>query len=112
MKSQEAWPSALRSWLLPDAERRSPWPNNPAPPKRLPGVALRRMALSTPADNLGFKTDADFPIVYGVLTDWDIGGSVATIMSMRDGTASLYTTSEFGVIGGHSHERVRQAALR
>ena len=31
---------------------------------------------------------------------------------MRDGTASLYTTSTFGIIGGQGHERVRQAAAR
>ncbi len=77
-----------------------------------PGVQLRRTALTTSASELGFSSDADFPKVYGVLTDWDIGGVTASIMSLRDGTASLYTTSSFGVIGGREHHSVRQAAAR
>lgn len=82
------------------------------PSQDSPGVGLRQMALTTPANKLGFTADEDFPTVYGVLTDWDIGGNTATIMSMRDGTASLYTTSKFGVIGGQGHESVRRAAAR
>lgn len=79
-------------------------------PEESPGVGLRQMALTTPADKLGFSPDADFPTVYGVLTEWDIEGATATVMSMRDGTASLYTTSTFGIIGGQGHESLRQAA--
>lgn len=77
-----------------------------------PGIGLRQMALTTPVSKLGFSSDSDFPSVYGVLTDWNIGEDTATIMSMRDGTASLYTTSTFGIIGGQGHESVRQAAAR
>jgi hypothetical protein len=77
-----------------------------------PGVSLRRMTLTSPPEELGFTADADFPTVYGVLTDWDIGGVTATVMSMRDGTASLYTTSTFGVIGSGAYESVRRAATR
>jgi len=80
-------------------------------PQNSPGVGLRQMVLTTPASTLGFSSGDDFPNVYGVLTDWDIGGVTATIMSMRDGTASLYTTSTFGIIGGQEHESVRQAAV-
>jgi len=82
------------------------------PAEESPGIGLRRMVLSTPPSKLGFSSDSDFPTVYGVLTDWDIGGTIATVMSMRNGTASLYTTSTFGVIGGEQHEKVRQAAAR
>lgn len=82
------------------------------PPKDSPGIGLRTMALTTPVSKLGFSSDEDFPLAYGVLTDWDIGGVTATVMSMRDGTASLYTTSTFGIIGGHGHENVRIAADR
>src|SRR5690348_12168391 len=81
-------------------------------PEESPGVALRQMALTTPVDKLDFSPDADFPTVYGVLTEWDIDGVTATVMSMRDGTASLYTTSTFGIIGGQGHESVRRAAVR
>lgn len=44
--------------------------------------------------------------------DWNIGGVTATVMAMRDGTASLYTTSTFGIIGGQGHENVRKVAVR
>ena len=83
-----------------------------SPAEDSPGVHLRQTALTTPVSQLGFSSDSDFPRVYGVLTDWDIGGVTVTIMSLRDGTASLYTTSTFGVIGGKEHRSVRQAATR
>jgi hypothetical protein len=79
--------------------------------EELPGVALRRMVLTTPVEDLGFTADEEFPTVYGVLTEWDIDGVTVTIMSLRDGTASLYTTSTFGIIGGEGRESVRHAAL-
>jgi len=82
------------------------------PSKESPGVGLRRMVLTTQPSKLGFAADNDFPTVYGVLTEWDIDGVTATIMSMRDGTASLYTTSTFGIIGGQGHDSVRPAAAR
>jgi hypothetical protein len=70
------------------------------------------MVLTTPVSKLKFSSDSYFPTVYGVLTDWDIGAVVVTIMAMRDGTASLYTTSTFAVIGAHGHENIRKAAVR
>lgn len=82
------------------------------PSEKFPGIGLRQMVLSTSPRKLGFVTDSNYPTVYGVLTDWDLGGLFASIMSMRDGTASLYTTSTFGIIGGQGHEKVRQAAER
>jgi len=77
-----------------------------------PGVCMRWMALTTPASSIGFSPDAEFPKVYGVLTDWNIDEITVTIMSMRDGMVSLYTTSTFAVIGGQGHVRVREATAR
>jgi hypothetical protein len=59
---------------------------------------------------LGFVADSDFPIVYGVVVDWPLDAEVASILALRDGSASLYTTSTFGIIGGGGHEPVRAAA--
>lgn len=86
--------------------------SQPKSPEEAPGVCLRQMVLTTPVQDLGFAADDDFPTVYGVLTEWDLDGIKVTVMSMRDGTASLYTTSNFGIVGGQAHERVRQSALR
>jgi hypothetical protein len=74
------------------------------------GKELRMMVLITPVERLGFKPDENYPKVYAVLTDWNLGDKVASILAMKDGTASLYTTSSFGIIGGQGHERVRLAA--
>ena len=92
--------------------KETPVTDGPAAPEESAGADLRRMVLSTRPNELGFTSDADFPSVYGVLTEWDMDGVTATMMSMRDGTASLYTTSTFGIIGGHGHESVRKAAVR
>jgi hypothetical protein len=59
---------------------------------------------------LGFVADSDFPDVYGVVVDWPLGVDVASILALRDGSASLYTTSTFGIIGGGGHAPVRAAA--
>jgi hypothetical protein len=76
------------------------------------GRGLRQMALTTSPKEMGISPTADFPRVYGVLMDWPIDEQIATILSTSTGTASLYTTSTFGIIGGEGHESVRAAAVR
>src|SRR5262245_12435743 len=74
------------------------------------GRGLRKMILSTPASEFGAKPTSDFPRVYAVLMDWQIGEIFATVFSSSTGAASLYTTSTFGIIGGAEHATVRAAA--
>ena len=74
------------------------------------GKGLRLMALTASAGKLGFVPEKDYPKVYGVITDWNLGDQTASILAMKDGTASLYTTSSFGIIGGQGHDAVRKAA--
>jgi len=76
------------------------------------GKGLRTMILTTKPESVGMVPDSQFPEVYGIVCDWNIGDHVASIVSMKDGMASLYTTSTFGIIGGEGHERVREAARR
>jgi len=76
------------------------------------GKALRTMILTTEPQKMGFASEQDYPQVYGVLTDWNLGDYTASILSMKDGMASLYTTTTFGIIGGEGHESVREAAKR
>ena len=73
---------------------------------------LRIAFLSSSADSHGFKPTKENPRVFGVAMDWPIDGTTATIVSALNGSASLYTTSTFGIIGGVSHESVRLAAQR
>ena len=81
-----------------------------ARPGDSPGPALRDRILRTRPEELGFVADSDFPSVYGVVVDWPLDVEVASILALRDGSASLYTTSTFGIIGGGGHESVRAAA--
>ena len=74
--------------------------------------ALRVAFLSASPAALGFAPTREYPRVFGVAMDWPLGEHTATIVSALDGTASLYTTSTFGVIGGAGHEAVRIAAQR
>ncbi|MDB6018416.1 MAG: hypothetical protein JWR19_2905 [Pedosphaera sp.] len=76
------------------------------------GRALRSMMLTAPPKNLGIQPTKSFPRVYGVLMDWPLQNGTATIVSLCDGNASLYTTSTFGIIGGVAHESVRAAAIQ
>src|SRR5258706_5682234 len=83
----------------------------PRPDPRAAGRDLRTKFLSTTAASLGLRPTPEFPRVFGVAMDWSIGERTATIAALCDGSASLYTTSTFGIIGGGGHEAVRVAAL-
>ena len=74
---------------------------------------LRVAFLSTSASSMGFQPSREYPRVFGVAMDWPIGEHTATIVTALDGSASLYTTATFGIIGGGpTHEAVRAAAQR
>jgi hypothetical protein len=85
-------------------------PNDNTPVPASVGAGLRDQVLTTPPAKLGFVADSEFPDLYGVLVDWPIGDVVVSILALRDGSASLYTTSTFGIIGGGGHASVRAAA--
>jgi hypothetical protein len=74
------------------------------------GRELRLMMLRMPPKDMGVAPSNDFPRVYGVLMDWPVGDQTATIFSTSAGSASLYTTSTFGIIGGEGHASVRAAS--
>jgi hypothetical protein len=74
------------------------------------GKGLRRMMLTMPPQDLGVAPTNEFPRVYGILMDWPVGDNTATIFSSSTGSASLYTTSTFGIVGGEGHASVRAAS--
>jgi len=73
---------------------------------------FRRRALTMKAATWGFKKDSAFPHVYGALMELKVNGVTITIVSLRDGATSLYTTGTFGVIGAGDHKEVRAATLK
>jgi len=75
------------------------------------GRALRQMFLTTSAAKAGIQPSEDYPRIWGVAIDWPIGdGHIATVVSLSDGSASVYTTGTVGVIGGIGRQTVRAAA--
>jgi hypothetical protein len=108
---------ALGSWLVLRARANSthegvkPFaPNQSNEDPADAGKELRRMMLTMPPQDLGVSPTKEFPQVYGILMDWPIGKQTATIFSSSTGSASLYTTSTFGTIGGEGHPSVRAAS--
>lgn len=71
---------------------------------------LRNMAFSATPEQLGLSLPTDKTVVYGVIMDWEMGGSTATTVSYQTGDASLYLSSGGGVIGGGQHQNVNSAA--
>lgn len=83
-----------------------------APPSSTQGLEvmgeLRNKMLTAPASKWGIQPSTAYPNVFGVVMDMPVSKDrTATLVSMCDGNASLYTTSTFGVIGGIGHENVR-----
>jgi hypothetical protein len=75
------------------------------------GRDLRRLMLTVPPQDLGVSPTKEFPSVYGISMDWPVGEQTATILATCLGSASLYTTSTFGIIGGEGHASVRMASV-
>jgi hypothetical protein len=71
-------------------------------------AGLRSLALSSKASHVGLDGDDD--LVYGVVMDLAFGPDTATIVSLIDGSTSMYTSTGGGVIGGGVHANVAAAS--
>lgn len=72
-------------------------------------AGLRRLVLSTPPAELGLTVDADPERVYGVLMETGHDAAVVTIVSLIDGSTSLYVSTGGGTIGAGEQEPVAEA---
>ena len=71
---------------------------------------LRSQALSLTPEQLHIKSLPDTE-VYGVIMEWTMDDNLLTVVALKTGCASLYTSSGFGIIGGgDAYETVNQAA--
>jgi hypothetical protein len=76
---------------------------------------LRQRVLDLDPAEIGFAPTAELPDVYGLVLDLGFGDDVATLVTMLDGTTSLYVSSGGGMIGAGQYPQVvavSQAALR
>lgn len=72
-------------------------------------ASLRRLVLSTSPADLGLTVDADRERVYGVLMETGHDAAVVMIVSLIDGTTSLYVSTGGGTIGAGEQEPVAEA---
>jgi len=70
---------------------------------------LRNMVLSLSPDQIGVTQSPKYPHVWGLLMETGHPQALVTLVSLADGTASLYFGHGGGVIGGGEHASVRQA---
>lgn len=73
-----------------------------------PYLDLRKMAFSVTAKQLGFDIQEDSTKVYGIVSDLDMGGATATVVTYITGDASIYLSSGGGFIGAGKHESVQK----
>jgi hypothetical protein len=73
---------------------------------------LRGLALSVERSKVGITEPPSGCPIWGLLMEERIPllGTTITLFSLADGTTSMYLEKGGSVIGGHSHESVRQAA--
>lgn len=76
------------------------------------GRQLRHTFLDNPAAKVHASANGNFLPVFGVAMDWPVRNGTVTVISASDGTASIYTTSAFFIIGGGFHPEARKAASR
>jgi hypothetical protein len=73
-----------------------------------PYTDMRKMALTVTAEQLGFQIPKDSIKVYGIISDLNMGGVTATVVTYLTGDASIYLSSGGGFIGAGQHKSVQK----
>jgi hypothetical protein len=71
---------------------------------------LRSQVLSLSPADIGLTQSEEHPNVWGVLMELGFPEGVATLVSLADGSTSLYLGHGGGTIGAGSHENVKRAS--
>ena len=77
-----------------------------------PGPELRNMVLTLDPAKAGMTPTETLPHVWGTVMDIGAERGWASLVTLADGTTSLYTSGGGGVIGGGAHEPVVEASAR
>jgi hypothetical protein len=70
-------------------------------------AGLRQQMLTLDPASLHLAPSAEYPRVYGGLMEMGMGGDVATLVVVADGTTSFYFSTGGGIIGAGFHEPVK-----
>jgi hypothetical protein len=71
---------------------------------------LRELALRVTADDLNLAPSPERPRVWGAILELGYPIGIATLMTLAEGTTSLYFSNGGGVIGAGEYATVREAA--
>ncbi|MCX7852288.1 MAG: hypothetical protein N2383_05845 [Caldilineales bacterium] len=71
-----------------------------------PYINLRSMILSANPKDIGIEPSETVRNVWGVLMEFQVSGTVVTLVSLADGTTSMYFGNGGGIIGAGQHDEV------
>lgn len=71
---------------------------------------LRSMVLNTNPKDIGIEQSETIPHVWGVLMEFQVSGTVVTLVSIADGTTSMYFSNGGGIIGAGQHNEVAKVS--
>jgi hypothetical protein len=71
---------------------------------------LRGLILHMKPEQINVSRSSEIPNVWGVMMEIGMGGAVVTVVSLADGTTSMYFSSGGGIIGAGQHEEVALAS--
>jgi hypothetical protein len=72
---------------------------------------MRKMAFSATSEQLGL-TGIDKNDVYGIISEMDMDGATATVVTFSTGDTSLYLSTGGGFIGAGQHESVQKVVKK
>src|SRR6478672_2664297 len=72
-------------------------------------LGLRSQILGLAPDDIGLRPTTGSSGAWGCLMETGYSHGTASLVCLRDGTTSRYTSSGFGIIGAGGHEAVRDA---
>jgi hypothetical protein len=76
------------------------------------GKNLREAFLTGSMKAWGIERMPEYPTVGAIAIDYAIDGKIVTVVSLADGSSSIYSTTPFGMIGGGGDAASRRAAQR
>jgi hypothetical protein len=82
------------------------------PPPNDVYLGLRNQMLTGSRTKFSLAATSAPTELWGIVMDWGVANGTATVVALSDGSASLYTSSGGGSIGGQSRESIRNVAQK
>jgi len=69
-------------------------------------AGLRHQLLALDPASVGLVAAPEDSGVWGVLFELGVPGGSASVVALKDGTTSLYTSGGYGIVGGGAHQHI------